>query len=228
MLIFGTCDQKVAFGRTDVENANLRGISKGVYTFSAVGYMALKGGFMNLSISCFPRGVPLIVLFVLAIGCGDNNPLNPSNRTEVTEISAGDSSVGVGEGTVVKVNFIFDNDRVFLNGKDINLVARLDHGIEYREESAELSGIGGRDRDVDPRVSKCPNGESFLVFNLGRSELDDAEIVGIPTSAQLKFTVDGVSVHSVSSIEARADEGEIPFDCADNFRSDEQEFISVE
>ncbi len=163
-----------------------------------------------------------------SIGCGDNNPLNPTNRTEVTEIIAQDSSITRGDGSVVKVNFIFDSNRVFLNKKDVNLVVRLARGLAYREESGELSGFGSRDRDVDPHVVECPEGASFLVFDLGRSELDDAEVVGAPSSAQLKFTADGVTETSVASIEARADEGEIHFDCGDEFKSDEQEFVSVE
>jgi len=162
------------------------------------------------------------------IGCGDNNPLNPNNRTEVTEIIAQDSSITRGDGSVVKVNFIFDSNRVFLSKKDVHLVVRLTRGLAYREESAELSGFGSRDRDVDPQVVECPDRASFLVFDLGRSELDDAEVVGAPSSAQLKFTADGVLETSVALIEARADEGEIHFDCSDEFKSDEQEFVSVE
>ena len=188
----------------------------------------LSGGFMNvLNLSVVKALVPLLASFSL-VGCGDNNPLSASNRTEVSEINASDSSIQKGSGAVVKVNFIFDSDQVFLNKEDVNLVIRLDPGLAYREESCELSGFGSRDRDVDPDVVQCPDGASFLVFDLGRSQLDDAEVFGAPSSAQMKFTVDGVSETDVASIEARADEGEIPFECADDFRSDEQEFVRVE
>jgi hypothetical protein len=170
----------------------------------------------------------LVGLSLPLLGCGDNNPINPANRTEVSEISADDSSIQRGDGTVVRVNFIFNSSQVFLNREDVNLVIRLDPGLVYRNESGELSGFGSRDRDVDPSVIQCPDGASFLVFDLGRSQLDDAEVFGSPSSAQLKFTADGVNETKNAAIEARADEGEIPFDCAENFRSDEQEFVSVE
>jgi hypothetical protein len=183
---------------------------------------------MSVFCSSTVRFIACVLMVSPLVGCGDNNPLSPANRTEVSEISADDSSIMRGDGSVVRVNFIFDSHRVFLSRKDVNLVVRLAPALGYRAESGELSGFGSRDRDVDPQIVQCPDGASFLVFDLGRSELDDAEVVGAPTSAQLKFTADGLIETPVAAIEARADEGDIPFDCADDFRSDEQEFVSVE
>jgi hypothetical protein len=162
------------------------------------------------------------------IGCSDDNSFDGGGVTEVVEIAAENSSIPLGEGTVIRINFLFDEFDVFDDGGQVNLVVKLPRQLSYLDESAEIDRSGSRDRDVDPRVRQCPNGDTFLLFELGESQLEGAENPFDGGDAQLKLTVNGEKRGDMISIEAAADESSVPFSCSRDFLFDERGIVSVE
>jgi hypothetical protein len=161
-------------------------------------------------------------------GCADDNEFDGGGVTEVVEIAAENSSIALGESTVIRINFLFDEFDVLDDGGQVNLVVKLPRQLSYLDDSAEIDKPGSRDRDVDPRVRACPNGDSFLVFELGESQLEGAEPPFDGGDAQLKFTVNGEKRGEMVGIEAAADESTVAYSCSREFLFDEQEIVSVE
>jgi hypothetical protein len=162
------------------------------------------------------------------LGCAEDDDFDGGGITQVVEIVADNSSIPLGEGSVIRVNFLFDEFDVLDDGGQVNLVVKLPRQLSYLDNSAEIDKPGSRDRDVDPRVRKCPNGDSYLLFDLGESQLEGAESPYDGGDAQLKFTVDGERRGEMISIQAAADESAVPYSCSREFLFDEQEIVSVE
>jgi len=160
-------------------------------------------------------------------GCGEGTSEYIGGITEVVEIDSDDTTIPLGDGSVVRVNFSFDQNEVFSEDGSISLVLKFPRQLSYRQDSAEIDKSGSRDRDVDPRVKRCGNGDTYLVFTLGESELDDAAPPGEFADAQLKLTLDGERQGEFISIQGAADENIVPFSCTSEFDFDEQEIVSV-
>jgi hypothetical protein len=167
------------------------------------------------------------VMILGASGCGEDNSRYEGGITEVVEIDSEDSTIPLGDGSVVRVNFAFDQNEVFSDDGEVTLVLKFPRQLSYRNNSAEIDKSGSRDRDVDPRVRRCPSGDTYLVFTLGESELEDAAPPVDAGDAQLKLTLDGEQRGEMVSIEGAADENVVPFSCTTDFEFDEQEIVNV-
>lgn len=172
--------------------------------------------------------VSLCVCFAGMLGCAGDNDLYEGGVTKVLEIDAEDSSVGVGGGVVVKVNFSYDQNEVFGDDGEVNLVIKLPPQLSYLNNSAEIDEPGSRDKDTDPKVRRCSTGDTYLSFVLDESDLENAQVPVDGGDAILKLTVVGESRGKAVAIEAAADDGTVLFGCTQEFDPDEQEIISVE
>jgi hypothetical protein len=170
--------------------------------------------------------IALSTVYLSACGSDDEN-LFGGESTEVREISLEDETIQRGEGTIMKVNFSFDQNDVFFDDGDVNLVIRLPSGIGFRPSSSEIDASGSNDDGVEPQLFSCPTGETYLLFAMDRFDLDNAAAPGDGADAQMKLTVDGESRGANLVIEARADEGRIIFGCNQLFIPDEQTSITV-
>ncbi len=176
------------------------------------------------------RGGSAALLFVLsgAIGCSQDNEYFGDGTTEVVEISSEDSTIPDGGATILKFNFSYDQNSVFNDNGEINLVVRLPRQLTYRDNSAEIDGPGSRDKDEDPVVRRCANGQSYLAFTFNKNDLDEAQPPSDGADAQLKMTVDAVAPGQYVPVEARADEDTVLYSCAQVFNYDEQNILTVE
>jgi hypothetical protein len=168
------------------------------------------------------------VLSASILGCGSNQNLSGSGATEVIEIQSNDSTIPLGGGSVIKFNFSFDHNEVFTDDGKVYLVVKLPPQLAYRDNSAELDRLGSHDRDEDPSIKTCSSGESFLAWTFDQSDLRDSADPLDGGDAQLKLTVEGTLVGEFVTIEAAADDGMVRYECAREFRSDEEEVIRVE
>lgn len=159
-------------------------------------------------------------------GCASDSGNYGGGITEVLEISSDDATIPLGDGGVVRFNFAFDENEVFDDNKEVMLVVKLPRQLQYRANSAEIDKVGSRDRDVDPRVRTCANGDSYLIFTLGESQLKNANPPA-DGDAQLKMTLDGEKAGRLVSMEAAADDNFVPYGCNDTFDFDEQEVVNV-
>ncbi len=169
----------------------------------------------------------LCLTFFSLSGCGDGDSRYEGGVTEVLEIDSEDSTIPLGGGSVVRVNFAFDQFEVFSDDGQVSLVLKFPRQLSYRNNSAEIDKAGSRDRDVDPKVRRCPNGDTYLVFTLGESQLEDAEPPFDAGDAQLKLTLDGERRGEMVAIEGAADDDFVPFSCVSDFGFDEQEIVNV-
>lgn len=173
-------------------------------------------------------GAVMGCLAVALLGCGSGTDYARGGSTQVAEMSVDDSTIAVGEGTVTKIQFTFNQNDVFFDNGKVYLVVRLPRQLAYRDNSAEIDLPGSRDRDQDPQVKRCSDGETFLVF-----QFDDSDLAGVgspfdSSSTQLKLTVDGKRVGTNVAIQAAADEGTIGYTCSQSFNFDEEQLIDVE
>ncbi len=172
--------------------------------------------------------VSSVVVASGVVGCAEDDDLYGEGTTEVVEISAEDSTIPEGGATILKVNFSYDQNAVFYDDGEVTLVIKLPRQLTYRDNSAEIDGPGSRDKDEDPIIKRCSNGESFLAFTFNENDLDDAQPPTDGADAQLKLTVDAVVSGQYVPVEARADEDTVLYSCAQIFNYDEQDILTVE
>lgn len=167
---------------------------------------------------------------IFAAGCGSgNDPIfGGGGATNVDEIQAEDGVIGVGEGSVVRFDFSFDSSQVLSNDGNVQLVVRLPRGLRFRVDSAEIDGFGSDDKSVGAQVLECrETGESYLLFDMDRFDLRNAQSPGSGSDARLTLTVDGTKQSSTLVVEAKADNDRVAFGCDQTFIPDEQEVIAV-
>ena len=172
--------------------------------------------------------VALGLVLALAVGCGGDQNLSGSGVTEVVEIQSNDSTIPLRGGAVIKCNFAFDRNDVFTGNGKVHLVVKLPAQLAYRDNSAELDRLSGNDRDADPSIKICPSGDTFLSWIFDKSDLKDSANPLDGGEAQLKLTVDGAVIGEFVTIQATADDGVVRYECEREFRSDEEEVVSVE
>jgi hypothetical protein len=158
----------------------------------------------------------------------DNQSNSWGGSTRVTEIYADDAIVPIGDGTVFRFNFTFNEEDVFNDQGSVNLVVKVPPQLAYRTGSAEIDGDSSReDESVEPYVLKCSKDGTYLSFTLIRYDLDNAQAPGDDADAQLKLTLDGKEYQNNVVVEAAADNGAVAFGCKTTFIPDEQEVVSV-
>jgi hypothetical protein len=162
------------------------------------------------------------------VACSGNNTYSGGGSTQVVEMRVDNSTILVGEGTVAKINFTFNQNDVLFGGGRVNLVVRVPPQLTYRDDSAEINLPGSKDRNEDPKVTQCPGGETFLVFKFTKSDLENLNLPVDSSDTQLKLTVDGVRVGEDLSIQAAADEGAVSYGCGKDFAFDEEQLLTVE
>lgn len=162
----------------------------------------------------------LIFLGLFAGSCNDSNE-DPSANVVNMELS--DTTIRVGEGTVLSVEFSFSANPVFSDNEDIFVVVHLPNGLDYRNDTAEIDGRI-TDEDVSPRLTFCSDsGETYLLFVLDRYDLDNADNPSGDADARLTLTVDAVDATVADRsllIDARADGNEPVFSCNDTFAAE--------
>lgn len=175
-------------------------------------------------------GLKVCVLMALVgvVGCAEDDEYFGDGTTEVVEIASEDSTIPEGGATILKFNFLYDQNSVFKDDGEVTLVVKLPRQLTYRDNSGEIDGPGSRDKDEDPIVKRCSSGESFLVFTFDENDLDDAQPPSDGADAQLKMTVDAVASGQFVPVEARADEDTVLYSCAQVFNYDEQDVLTVE
>lgn len=120
----------------------------------------------------------------------------------VVDFEARDTTIAVGEGSVLQLDFTFDAEAVFDDGQNVVVTISLPPELGLREGTAEIEERTGDD-PIGARVTTCQDGSSFLVFDMDDNDLDQASNPSGDADARLKLTVDALS-SGVALIEARA------------------------
>lgn len=170
------------------------------------------------------------VLVTVLTACSDSDEDSNSwgGSTLVTEIYSDDSIVPIGDGTVFRINFTFNEEDIFNDQGSVNLVVQVPPQLAYRTGSAEIDGQTSREDDgVEPYILNCGNNGSYLSFTLTRYDLDDAAAPGDDADAQLKLTLNGEQYQNNVVVEAAADDSYVPFGCRSTFIPDEQQVVDV-
>ena len=176
--------------------------------------------------ACFVLGLGAVAL----LGCTDGNDDDSSSgqTTEIKEIEADSTTIQLGDGTDVSFNFVFDEEDVYDNDAEVQLVVKLPNELVYQNGSAKIDGFNSQDDDgVSPEILRCNGGVSYLVFNLDQYDLDRASPPTNDTDAQLKMTIDGRLTGTGLVIEGRAEEGDVSYGCDEDFYPDDQQVVAV-
>ncbi len=177
---------------------------------------------MKNSLALQTLGVGLLFL----TACGSDSE-DFFGDTQVETLSVNDSTIQLGEGTVLAVEFSFDENRVLSGGKNVRLVVKLPAELRYRDETAEIEEDFS-DRKIGAQVTRCAaTGESYLLFDMDDNDLENASTPGNGADAKLKLTIDGISRAQFTVVAAQAREATPLFACGENFISDEQIAVSV-
>ena len=170
------------------------------------------------------RLLPLSLLLFLSTGC-DTSGDNDFFDAEVTDLDVHDEAIHLGEGTVVRAAFGFDNRAVFEDHDNVALVVKLPAGLSYREGTAELHNETGDD-SIGAQITQCPDGTTFLLFDMDRHDLNDLEDPSGDALGDLTLTVDG-NFTGPWLIEARARQDVVFFGCNQVFNNDASVYLTV-
>lgn len=170
--------------------------------------------------------VALIALIVGITGCGSDNDNESDGGAEVKILSIEQDILRVGTASVVSVEFSFSSDDVFDDNRDVDVVVHLPSTLNYRLGSGDLKRPID-DNSVDPSITVCANGDSYLSFNLGGSELFDATNPDGDADAELRLTVDAVRSGTGFPLDASAQNDGVPFDCTGGMIVQQQILVDV-
>ncbi len=177
--------------------------------------------FSALSLSAFS------VLAAALVGCTNSTDYNGNSTTAVTEITAGENPLSVGEQVVFYFDFEFDENDVFSGSGEVNLVVVVPPQLSYVLNTSEISGLSGDDTPVIPYVTRCLNGFTYLQFNLNDTDLQDSYSPSGDAEAQLTMTLVGRQDSDYVVVEASALDGYIAFGCNQDFVADETDIVQV-
>lgn len=174
--------------------------------------------------------VSLSTLAAVALqGCTSDSNNDSGNTTEVREIDPASVVIPYGQSVVVRFNFAFDEEDVFENDQQVQVVVQLPRGLTYDTGSADISGYTSQDNQgVTPDYVRCDDGIVYLVFNLDSSDLDNAAPPSSDTDAQLSTAIEGWALGNDFVIQARAVVGDYVWSCDSDFNPDQQQVMSVE
>jgi len=165
----------------------------------------------------------LLFIIVVLTGCDDEN----GSSAYMVDISASNTNLRVGDGVVLYMDFYYSENKVFDDHDDVNVVVKLPNGVIYRNGTAELDGDRD-DRSVDPQVTTCADGESYLFFPMDRYDLQYAKDPSGTANARLKLTVDGVLPVGVVFVEVTPSHQQIHYACGGQFYEEEGIGLKVE
>lgn len=172
----------------------------------------------------------LIGCSLCLVACGsdgdDRDDGNFTDSASVVDLRADDTTIRVGEGTVVTLDFTYDTDDVFDDNDAVNLVVRIPSGLSYRDDTSEVDSVGG-DQKVGARITPCAGGETYLTYILDEFDLDGAENPPGDADARLTFTVDAITGGTTHTLSARAATFNSAFTCGGAFGSERDESIVV-
>ncbi len=167
-----------------------------------------------------------IITAILLASCSGSDS-NSSFSAGVTDVRVENSSINVGEFTVAAIDFTYSADGVFNDKRNVQLVVRLPSELSYAEGTAELDQAVGEDDKIGAQVTRCADGDTYLLFDMDRFDLDGAANPDGDSDARLTLTVQGVKAAPVVYLEAAARDEYTPFGCGQPFLVDEDAAISI-
>lgn len=173
--------------------------------------------------------ISLLAFATISCGGGDDDPFFfDDGDTEVEDIFTDDNNLRVGEATVVRTRFSFDNEDVFGDDESVSVIVRLPSELRFRLATAEIQEVGSDDNEVGAQVFNCPTGEQYLLFELDDNDLSGAEDPSGDADAELSLTVDAVSpALSGAVISALASRNSFGFNCGDVFESEDADVVII-
>lgn len=176
-------------------------------------------------------GVAAMAVTALTLaGCGGGNDDDDDEffgeSAAVVDIGVDDGNIRVGDSTITRVGITFSDDEVFNDRRSVVVVAAVGPGLRFREGTAEVQGNAG-DEQIGTRVSRCPDGTSFLEFEVDDDDLSFADNPSGDADAEITFTLDAVSLEGLVNIEARASYDSIFYNCDDRFLADRSTFVNI-
>ena len=170
----------------------------------------------------------LISLSALALAsCGDSDDIfDNDDSAEVEDLRLDDSTLSLGEATVLRTEFSYSSDGLFNDGERAVVVIRLPQEVRFREGSSEIQRPID-DNSTGAQVVDCDSGEQYLLFDLDDNDLARAENPSGDADAELSLTVDSVAAGSQVIISARARENSVFFQCGQPFDSDRDVVLTI-
>jgi len=159
------------------------------------------------------------------LGCGSEDD-DLFGEYEVTDVDVIAKNIAVGEE--VRVDIFFDTKTDLLDDPDdVEVVVSLPAALTFVEGSSEIFDNSEDERDDrDPdEVVECENGESFVLYHFGDSELDDRTL--FDGGYGVRFEVVGATSAQVAEIEAAAEDNQ-DFGCNSSFAGEQNEVLTVE
>jgi hypothetical protein len=169
----------------------------------------------------------LLALSLIVGCCSCGSDSDSFGYARVENLAAADRSLSVGEGTALAADFSFDRGSV-ADGDRVFLIVQLPPGFEYRDGTSELETTSG-DKKIGPQLTTCDaTGESYLLYDMDRFDLENTLAPSRNAEARLKFTIDAVQRVDVGVVRAYADSDRPIFGCGQDFITDEEVAIEVD
>lgn len=170
--------------------------------------------------------MPLLIPLSSIVGCSSNN--DDGGSAFVNELGIEQSSLVLGQESVLTVKFSFSADDVFENEEEVGISVRLPSQLAFKDGSAEIKRIID-DHGVSPAgIASCSDSSSFVSFSFSRSDLIDANNPGGNADAELRFTVTAKSRGTGSQVLALAKENGAAVNCTTDFDSQAALVVTVQ
>lgn len=168
----------------------------------------------------------LVSTLLVFAGCGDDNDNESDGGVLVTRLNIDNSLIPLGEATIARIGFSFSSDDVFDDDRNVLIAVQLPFTVQYLVGSAEIQRPID-DHQIDPSITVCPDGSSFLAFDFNEGDLADAENPDGNTDAELTLTVDTLAT-GTGEVTAAAAADSILTSCDIAFFAQESAVLSVQ
>lgn len=160
--------------------------------------------------------------------CGSDDDDEDDGGSRVTSVNLDDNPISLGGETVLYTEFSFSSDDIFDDDQNVFVVVKLPNTVRYKAGTTEIDRPTGEDHGVDPRVTSCPNGETFLAFDLDEDDLASAANPDGDADARLNMVLVGTQLSLAATIEAAARNNNILYGCDQPFFSDAVTTIRIQ
>ncbi len=203
---------------------------------------------MKVSNKKFKFLLCLLITPLLGIGCGgssgDDNTQDEGTPVQVDPVadpSAGEPadarvvsisldkpSFAVGDTALLRVDVTYAERRVLEGGERVVLVIKLPAGAIYQADSTGIV-TENSSTTASPDILTCPDGESYVAYDLGSDELKSSIDPDGRQDAdfELVMGVDGMSPTGLNILSAGAADNSLSYGCGKNFGEEASTSITV-
>ncbi len=206
---------------------------------------------MKKNTSMYTFGLTIVLFSSTIIACGGGgsdssgeqntptvsaDPSTPGTTAQgepedanVVSIALEKPSFPVGEFSTVNLTVTYAESRVLQGGEKVVVVVKLPAGVSYERDSSGITTTSSS-TNTAPTQLDCANGESFIAYDLGSTELKGSEDPDgrLDADFNLIFAIEGAAQSGLSIISASAADNALVYSCEGSFDEEVSTSVTVQ